>query len=437
MLLVTTLLGANNFSYAQVRINEVGYSGVDVQGASKWVELYNAGSAEVDVASYWLCNFPAYEQISDLTVLEGNTTIPAGGYLVVAFDDTGDGDGEMGLYSGSSFGSAADMVDYMQYGSAAHQREPVAVEAGVWTAGAFVAAAQPDESLSFFDNGGAAVDNWASAGATPGAENAQAVAEVLRINEIGYSGVDVQGASKWVEIYNEGDVEVDASSYWLCNFPAYEQISALTVLEGNTTIPAGGYLVVAFDDTGDGDGEMGLYSSNDFGSAAAMVDYMQYGSAGHQREPVAVEAGVWEAGAFVAAAPSGQTLSFFNNGGALVDNWAAATPSAGSQNSTGTSSATEESLPDAFTLRGHYPEPFNPTTTIVFDLREAAAVEIAVFDLLGRQVLTSTVQAFGAGENQSIVLDASGLTSGIYLYRVFARGVQQTSIVTGQMTLLK
>lgn len=94
-------------------------------------------------------------------------------------------------------------------------------------------------------------------------------------------------------------------------------------------------------------------------------------------------------------------------------------------------------LPEHFSLQGNYPNPFNPTTTIQFDLPEAAQVRVDVVDMLGRQVMTVPEQAMTAGANQRIALDASDLASGIYLYRVVARGVSQTHIQTATMTLIK
>ena len=82
---------------SQVYISEVGLSGTDFQGAAKWVELHNSSTESIDVSSYFLCNFPAYPRISELTVLDGNTTMGAGEYLVVAWPGLGDTDGEVGL----------------------------------------------------------------------------------------------------------------------------------------------------------------------------------------------------------------------------------------------------------------------------------------------------------------------------------------------------
>jgi len=97
----------------------------------------------------------------------------------------------------------------------------------------------------------------------------------------------------------------------------------------------------------------------------------------------------------------------------------------------------DEALPKEFVLKGNYPNPFNPSTNIEFDLPESADVEVAVLDLLGRTMLTVPAQTFSAGASHSISLDASSLASGIYMYRVLARSASQTHVSTGTMTLIK
>lgn len=94
-------------------------------------------------------------------------------------------------------------------------------------------------------------------------------------------------------------------------------------------------------------------------------------------------------------------------------------------------------VPDAFMLRGNFPNPFNPSTTVQFDLPDPAEVEVYVTDLLGRVVLTVPPQAMSAGLRRQIPLDASILASGIYIYRVTARTDATTHVATGTMTLLK
>lgn len=100
---------------------------------------------------------------------------------------------------------------------------------------------------------------------------------------------------------------------------------------------------------------------------------------------------------------------------------------------------TEEdgSLPGKFVLKGNYPNPFNPTTTISFDLPETSDVQVDVLDLLGRTMISVPLQSMSAGANRSISIDAADLTSGIYMYRVLARGVSNTWVKSGTMTLIK
>jgi len=94
-------------------------------------------------------------------------------------------------------------------------------------------------------------------------------------------------------------------------------------------------------------------------------------------------------------------------------------------------------LPMEFALRGNYPNPFNPSTTIQFDLPETADVQIDVLDLLGRTMISIPMQSISAGVNRSVSIDASALSSGIYVYRVVARTTSETYVSTGTMTLIK
>ncbi len=94
-------------------------------------------------------------------------------------------------------------------------------------------------------------------------------------------------------------------------------------------------------------------------------------------------------------------------------------------------------LPNAFSLEGNYPNPFNPTTSVAFNLPEPAQVNVEVFDMLGRLVLNTPARQFHAGSDHAIQLDASSLSSGTYVYRLVAEGVQQMYTESKTMTLLK
>jgi hypothetical protein len=106
----------------------------------------------------------------------------------------------------------------------------------------------------------------------------------------------------------------------------------------------------------------------------------------------------------------------------------------------GPSSVTPSSLtrktPETFELHGNYPNPFNPQTTIVFDVPRRATVHLQIFTTLGQKVMTRPAQEMPAGR-QTIQLDGSSLTSGLYFYRVTAEMPAQTVVQTDQMMLLK
>ena len=96
-----------------------------------------------------------------------------------------------------------------------------------------------------------------------------------------------------------------------------------------------------------------------------------------------------------------------------------------------------EAAPSAFALQGNYPNPFNPITQIQVDLPERAEVSVAVYDVLGRQVLALPAHVLEAGAARSIAVDGSSLASGVYLYRLTARMESDRHVATGWMTLVR
>ena len=84
----------------------------------------------------------------------------------------------------------------------------------------------------------------------------------------------------------------------------------------------------------------------------------------------------------------------------------------------------EESLADvpaSFELLNNYPNPFNPSTTIGFNVSDHSNIRITVYDVLGRKVSTLTDQPYASGSHK-ITWDASAMSSGQYFYRMEANG---------------
>jgi hypothetical protein len=86
-----------------------------------------------------------------------------------------------------------------------------------------------------------------------------------------------------------------------------------------------------------------------------------------------------------------------------------------------------------FALHDAYPNPFNPTTTISFDLPEASMVDVRVFDIMGREVRHLLNEMHSAGQVQ-VMFDGSNLPSGLYL--VSAK-LGDKYMSTKKITLLK
>jgi hypothetical protein len=75
-----------------------------------------------------------------------------------------------------------------------------------------------------------------------------------------------------------------------------------------------------------------------------------------------------------------------------------------------------------FNLIGNYPNPFNPNTTIIFNLPAKENVSVVVYDQLGAQIKVIVNQELPAGENKIIWNGLNdndkSVSSGIYLYKI-------------------
>ena len=92
---------------------------------------------------------------------------------------------------------------------------------------------------------------------------------------------------------------------------------------------------------------------------------------------------------------------------------------------TATALDTPAETPDGFVLHPNFPNPFNPVTTLTYDLPQHAEVRLAVYDVLGREVAVLVEGMQPAGRHQ-VRLDARAWASGLYVYTVEAAGQRQT-----------
>jgi hypothetical protein len=89
-------------------------------------------------------------------------------------------------------------------------------------------------------------------------------------------------------------------------------------------------------------------------------------------------------------------------------------------------------IPESYSLKQNYPNPFNPSTKIIFDIRRKEVVRLSVFNSLGQEVdiLVNTELSPGTYE---YTFDGSGLTSGIYFYKLNSESFSETK----KMLLIK
>ena len=97
----------------------------------------------------------------------------------------------------------------------------------------------------------------------------------------------------------------------------------------------------------------------------------------------------------------------------------------------------DETLPVSYNLYNAYPNPFNPITTLQYDLPEDGFVNITIYDMIGRVVnnLVSSQQRAGYKSIQWNATNSTGqpVSAGLYLYTIEAGQFRQTK----KMVLLK
>jgi len=93
-----------------------------------------------------------------------------------------------------------------------------------------------------------------------------------------------------------------------------------------------------------------------------------------------------------------------------------------------------QGLPAEFALLGNYPNPFNPSTSIKFQMAQQSEVTLKVYDVIGRQVSEQSLGVRSPGQH-AVRFDASSLASGTYFYRL--EMVSNHATLVGKMMLLK
>ncbi len=211
-----------------------------------------------------------------------------------------------------------------------------------------------------------------------------------------------------IEFLNVGNTSVDISSYWICDFPAYDQIVDLTILCGDDLIldPGEFVTVVATFNLSENDGEMGLYSNAQFGNSGSILDYVEWGSSGHTRASVAISAGIWTAGDFVPSFSTGSVIEYDGSGNSSSD-WSEDVPSACVGNLS----------PPELLEYSIYPNPSVGEINLEFEVDVIGEMNITILSLDG-----NVQKEFNMNVQDSKGLRIDDLANGTYYLKVINNG---------------
>ena len=242
---------------------------------------------------------------------------------------------------------------------------------------------------------------------------AEAVAEIgLVINEVAAQGDPLD----WFELYNASEEPIDLANFVMADDLTDE--SKRTPFLDGTVIEAGEFLQIELDKDGwpgfalGRDEELGIWTAD--GTLVAQIDW---------------EKGQADEGTSWARVPD-ITGDF-----QTVD-----TPTPGAPNQIQTAIAEQTAgVPEAFRLHGNWPNPFNASTTIAFDVERTVPVHLVVYDVLGRRVRTLySEELLTAGHYRTSWNgrddEGRSVASGVYLYQLIA-GEDFTAV--GRMALIR
>ena len=259
------------------------------------------------------------------------------------------------------------------------------------------------------------------------------------INEINYNSSDDYNSDDWVELINPGETEIDISDWILKD----DDNSHGYTIPDETVIQPNNYLVLAKDmdlfsssypniNNVIGPFDFSLSGGGDqvriFDNAGVLIDSVQYDDI----DPWPVEPD-----------GNGPTLELINPtlDNLLSESWAASTDNGtpGAQNSTynNLSSDLKSIIPEKIHLYPAYPNPFNPITTISFDIPNTLAgtmnaSSLHVFNIKGQRVETLINETMKPGKH-NIQWHPKNISSGVYFLQ-FKYGEE---IITQKITFMK
>jgi Lamin Tail Domain/Secretion system C-terminal sorting domain/PKD domain len=170
----------------------------------KELKVKNYGAMSVDISTYRLCSSFVYKTLNQtgINILAGDFNLATGEEVYFSWTDAGNGFttamDDMGLYLPSgSFSTAANMVDFVEWGASGQGRENVAIAASLWSAGQFLEGDGPWEYIGTGSSSGLAQWDVVSSGTS-----------AVVINEVDCDQIGTD-AAEFVELYGEPNAILD------------------------------------------------------------------------------------------------------------------------------------------------------------------------------------------------------------------------------------
>lgn len=262
------------------------------------------------------------------------------------------------------------------------------------------------------DNG----DTWAGVSGSIPESNIGA----FNISNNGTLLIGVKGSNGLYRSTNDGN------SWMLTNFPQSKRVYSLTVASNN-------YIFAGTAEYFDG-----AYRSTDDGISwtkiSGLPENSEYYFNGLQASDGKIYIGVIGAGVYCSS-NYGDTWQLYNQGFQNLSGFALAeglggtifaTTGNGVYKSTGVTTVGNDELSlNNFRLEQNFPNPFNPVTSIVYEIDDRQFVSLKIYDVLGNEVASLVGEEQDTGLH-SVNFDAAQISSGVYFYRLETGGVSRT-----------
>lgn len=396
-------------TYAQIRI-------ISIDPEANEFTIKNFGRDSEKISTYRLSIINVnYDDLTSFTIVNGDLNLDPGNTVVLTPNSDLGENGYIALYLpfSSMDGELNDpdfLVDYVQWKLNGYEFEMVAVSKGIWKKHTFI---DGDPIYSFTGNGEKDYGAEFWKGSTPASKH---------IN-IRFTYVDP--STNKINIKNFGANKVDISSYRLCSKTQYtNNLTSQTILAGNlnlmpdstVTIALSGFGGTLFDlDTSKAD--MALYVNNNYADTASLLDFMQWGGGGNEKENIAVSKNIWSKGEFVLGKYPYQYFGNATQHGASF--WLGDTTVKTPNDNTSENEYEDDTntyiqdIQNTFSFN-IYP---NPVTSNFFRIEVSNETEklskIQLFNMSGNELLSIIPDLIN-----KVVIHSNNLSSGLYILRV-------------------